>query len=222
MSQYETLMARDGHKFSAYIAKPSGKSARRGDHRAGDLRPDARVRRIADSYAANGYLCVAPALFDRVRRNLVLGYSPPELEQAHGLSQADRYRQGGAGYRTPPRPWPPRRQGRRHRLLLGRHARLGCRQRTAAGRGRELLRGGIPKLLPKIPTCPTLLHSGDQDKSIPPADIEQIRAAFPQAVYYVYPTGHAFANDDRPDHYDAEASALARSRTDAFLVQHIG
>ena len=54
------------------------------------------------------------------------------------------------------------------------------------------------------------------------ADIEQLRGAYPQGVYHLYAAGHAFANDDRPDHYNAEATALARSRTNAFLAQHIG
>ena len=222
MSQYETLMARDGHKFSVYIAKPSAKAlgAVIIVQEIFGLTP--WVLRTADSYAANGYLCVAPALFDRVRRNLVLGYSPPEREQAMGYrKQIDTAKAvldiGAAAAMA------------RH---AGKIAVIGfCWGGMLAWAAASELRlgaavsyygAGIPKLLPRIPTCPTLLHSGDQDNSIPAADIDQIRAAFPQAVYYVYATGHAFANDDRPDHYDAEASALARSRTDAFLVQHIG
>jgi carboxymethylenebutenolidase len=67
-----------------------------------------------------------------------------------------------------------------------------------------------------------MLHSGEQDQSIPLSDVELVRAAYPQANYHLYAAGHAFANDDRPDHYNAEAAALARSRTNAFLAQHIG
>ena len=73
MSQLETLMARDGHAFCAYIAKPAGHP--RGGvvivHEIFGLTP--QMRRVADSYAAEGYLAVAPALFDRIRRDLVLG-----------------------------------------------------------------------------------------------------------------------------------------------------
>jgi dienelactone hydrolase len=42
------------------------------------------IRHVADSYAADGYLTIAPALFDRVRRDVVLGYSAAEVEQAKG------------------------------------------------------------------------------------------------------------------------------------------
>jgi carboxymethylenebutenolidase len=222
VSQTEMLMARDGHEFTTYIAKPPGKA------RAAvvivqeifGLSP--WIVRTADSYAADGYLCVAPALFDRVRRNLVLGYSPPEMQQAMGYrKQVDTAKAvldiGAAAAIA------------RH---AGKVAVIGfCWGGTLAwAAASELPLGaavcyygaGIPGLLPKVPTCPTLLHSGDQDQSIPASDVDRIRDAFPQAVYHLYAAGHAFANDDRPDHYNAEAAALARTRTNAFLAQHIG
>ena len=84
MSQYETLMARDGHTFNTYIAKPSGNA--RGAvvvvQEIFGLSP--YVCRQADGFAQLGYLAVAPSLFDRVARSVVLGYSPPEIEQGMG------------------------------------------------------------------------------------------------------------------------------------------
>lgn len=222
MSQTETLMARDGHEFTTYIAKPAGKA--RGAvvivQEIFGLAP--WVLRTADSYAADGYLTVAPALFDRIRRNLVLGYSPPEMQQALGYrKQVDTAKAvldiAAAAAMT------------RH---AGKVAVIGfCWGGTLAwAAASELPLGaavcyygsGIAGLLPKVPACATMLHSGEQDKSIPLSDVERLRAAFPQGVYHLYAAGHAFANDDRPDHYNAEATALARSRTSAFLAQHIG
>jgi carboxymethylenebutenolidase len=222
VSQTETLMARDGHKFSTYLAKPAGKA--RGAvvivQEIFGLSP--WIVRTADSYAADGYLCVAPALFDRVRRNLVLGYSPPELEQAMGYRrQIDTAKAvldiGAAAAMT------------RH---AGKVAVIGycwggmltwaAASELPLGAAVCYYGAGIPKLLPKVPACPTMLHSGEQDKSIPVSDIELLRAAYPQGIYHLYAAGHAFANDDRPDHYNADAAALARSRTNAFLAQRIG
>jgi carboxymethylenebutenolidase len=215
-------MARDGHKFSTYLAKPAGKA--RGAvvivQEIFGLSP--WIVRTADSYAADGYLCVAPALFDRVRRNLVLGYSPPELEQAMGYRrQIDTAKAvldiGAAAAMT------------RH---AGKVAVIGycwggmltwaAASELPLGAAVCYYGAGIPKLLPKVPACPTMLHSGEQDKSIPVSDIELLRAAYPQGIYHLYAAGHAFANDDRPDHYNADAAALARSRTNAFLAQRIG
>jgi carboxymethylenebutenolidase len=216
------LMARDGHEFTTYIAKPAGKARAAVVMVQEIFGLSPWIVRTADSYAADGYLCVAPALFDRVRRNLVLGYSPPELEQAMGYrKQVDTAMAvldiGAAVAIT------------RH---AGKVAVIGfCWGGTLAwAAASELPLGaavcyygaGIPGLLPKVPTCPTMLHSGDQDRSIPASDVDRIRSAFPQAVYHLYAAGHAFANDDRPDHYNAEAAALARTRTNAFLAQHIG
>jgi len=222
MSQTETLMARDGHEFSTYIAKPAARA--RGAvvivQEIFGLSP--WVVRTADSYAAEGYLTVAPALFDRIRRKLVLGYSPPEMQQAMGYrKQIDTAKAvldiaAAAAFA-------------RH---VGKVAVVGfCWGGTLAwAAASELPLGaavcyygsGIANLLPKVPSCPTMLHFGEQDQSIPQSQIEQLRAAYPQGIYHVYPAGHAFANDDRPDHYDAAATALARSRTNAFLAQHIG
>ncbi len=208
--------------FTTYIAKPPARA--RGAvvivQEIFGLSP--WVLRVADSYAAEGYLTVAPALFDRIRRNLVLGYSPPEMQQAMGYrKQIDTSKAvldiAAAAAMA------------RH---VGRVAVIGfCWGGLLAwAAASELPLGaavcyygaGIPDLLPKVPACPTMLHFGEHDKSIPMSDVDRLRDAYPQGVYHLYPAGHAFANDDRPDHYDAEATALARSRTDAFLAQHIG
>jgi carboxymethylenebutenolidase len=222
VSQSETLMARDGHEFKVYIAKPAGKA--RGAvvivQEIFGLSP--WIVRSADSYAADGYLCVAPALFDRVRRNLVLGYSAPEVEQAIGyrkqIDPAKAVLDIGAAAAMA-----------RH---VGKVAVIGfcwggtlawaCACELPLGAAVCYYGARIPELLPKVPRCPAMLHFGEQDKSIALSDVDRLRGAFPQGVYHLYAAGHAFANDDRPDHYNAEATTLARSRTDAFLAQHIG
>jgi carboxymethylenebutenolidase len=75
---------------------------------------------------------------------------------------------------------------------------------------------------PKPPSCPTLLHFGEHDAGIPVSEVQQLRDTYPQGEYYLYPAGHAFANEDRADHYDASSAALARTRTQAFLARHVG
>ena len=222
MSQSETLMARDGHEFNTYIAKPAGKA--RGAvvivQEIFGLSP--WVLHTADSFAAEGYLTVAPALFDRIRRNLVLGYSPQEMEQAMGyrkqIDPAKAVLDIAAAAAMA-----------RH---VGKVAVIGyCWGGTLAwAAASEVPMGAavcyygarISELLPKVPACPTMLHFGEQDRAIPLSEVERLRTAYPRGVYHLYAAGHAFANDDRPDHYNREATALARSRTDAFLAQHIG
>jgi len=41
---------------------------------------NSHIRSIADGYAADGYLAVAPAFFDRAQRGVDLGYSQADIE----------------------------------------------------------------------------------------------------------------------------------------------
>jgi carboxymethylenebutenolidase len=222
VSQFETFMARDGHAFQAYLARPAGTARGAVVVIQEIFGVTAYLRAMADGFAAAGYLAVAPALFDRVRRGLVLGDSAEEAERARG------YRQ----------------QIDTSKSLLdisaciavvrhsGRVAAVGyCWGGTLAWLAAAELQlsaavcyygSGIAAHLDKLPACPTQLHFGERDTSIPPEAVERIRAAYPQGHYYLYPAGHAFNNDTRPGRYDATAAATARERTREFLAQHIG
>jgi carboxymethylenebutenolidase len=216
-------MARDGHAFRAYIARPAGRARGAVIIVQEIFGLTAHIRRAADSYAQDGYLAVAPALFDRVRRDLVLGDSPAELEAALGYRKQIPTAKAVLDINASA-------AMARH---VGKIAVIGyCWGGTlawvAAGETHFAAAvcyygGGIGEHLDKPPTCPTLLHFGEHDRSIPPASVERIRQAFPQGVFYLYPgAGHAFNNEDRPQHYNAEAASLARGRTATFLMQHVG
>jgi len=82
--------------------------------------------------------------------------------------------------------------------------------------------GGIAATRSETPGCPVQLHFGDQDASIPAADIEAIRAAQPGVEIFVYPgAGHGFGCDERAS-FSPKDAALARERTLAFLAEHLG
>jgi carboxymethylenebutenolidase len=49
---------------------------------------NSHIKSVADGYAADGYLVIAPAMFDRVQRNYDTGYSPPEIEAGRKVMQA--------------------------------------------------------------------------------------------------------------------------------------
>lgn len=222
MNQFQSLMARDGHTFNAYLVGPEGSP--RGAvvvlQEIFGLTP--HIRRVTESFARDGYLAIAPALFDRVRRDVVLGYGPQEVEQA-------------LGYRA---------QVPIEKALLdiaaaaavvrhaGRLATVGfCWGGTLAWAAASSIPMAAAvcyygsKMLqqsPKLPTCPTQFHFGEQDSAIPMSEVQSLRDAYPAGEYYLYPAGHAFANEDRADRYDADSAALARSRTMALLTQRVG
>jgi len=222
MSQQQTLMARDGHTFNAYFADPPSRPRGAVVIVQEIFGLTNFVRHTADSYAADGYVAIAPALFDRVQRNVELGYSGAEAERGMGyrlqIPVATALLDVAAAATVV-----------RH---AGRVAVVGfCWGGTIAWAAASNMTisaavcyygARLLEQSPKTPSCPTQLHFGEQDASIPASEVQQLRDAYPAGEIYLYPAGHAFANNDRPDKYNAEAAALARTRTNKFLQQHIG
>ena len=72
MSKTVKLQASDGHELDAYVAQPEGKP------KAGLVvvqeifGVNQHIRSVADRFAQEGFYAVAPALFDRVQRNVEL------------------------------------------------------------------------------------------------------------------------------------------------------
>ena len=75
MGEFTTLMARDGHEFNAWLAAPSGPPRGALVVAQEIFGVNRHIRAVADSYAAEGYVTIAPCLFDRIRRGIELGYS---------------------------------------------------------------------------------------------------------------------------------------------------
>lgn len=221
MGRWETLMARDGHEFSAFLASPAG--AQRGAVVVLQeiFGVNEHIRSVVAQYAGAGFLAIAPALFDRIGRNLELGYTPKDMEL-------------GTGYRL---------QVDEAKALLD----IGAAANVARHAGRVALVGycwggmltwlGASALnvqaavgyytsrvwekLDRLPKCPIMLHYGERDKNIPPERVEQVRAACPAAQVFTYPADHGFNCSARAS-YDAPSAALAWERTQEFLKQHIG
>jgi carboxymethylenebutenolidase len=216
------LTAADGHRFAAYVATPEGKA--RG---AIVIAPEifgvnSHIRSVADGYAADGYLAIAPALFDRAQRGYDTGYSPDEIQAGIAIMQkvdmADAMKDVAACVA--------------HAAQAGKVAIVGyCWGGTvawvAAARVGGLAcsipyyGGGIPSFADEKPACPVMFHFGEQDKSPTPEQARNVAAANPSAIAHFYDAGHGF-NCDQRGSYDAAASKLARGRTLEFLGKHVG
>ena len=221
MGDYTTLMARDGHSFEAWLAGPT--TAPRGAvvvlQEIFGL--NSHVREVADGFAADGYLAIAPALFDRVRRHVQLGYTAETVEEGRGymrqLDQAKTSLDILASINVV-----------KH---AGRVAAIGyCWGGTQAYLAAcdlpvtaavAYYGTGIAANLAHRPKVPVQYHFGAQDKSIPPETVEKIRAADGGGQLYVYPADHGF-NCDQRSAYDVEAARLAHERTLRFLAEHVG
>ncbi|MBX3479694.1 MAG: dienelactone hydrolase family protein [Caulobacter sp.] len=171
------------------------------------------IRELAAGFAEDGYEVIAPACYDRLERGFEADYSDPSIakgveysnatpwDQVAGDLQAaiDRLRDKGpvfvAGYC-----W-----GGAATWL----AACRCEGLTAASAfyGRR-----ISELKDQTPRCPTILHFGKTDASIPPERIEEIRALHPDLPIYLYDAGHGFFSDRRRDYHE-DSAKLARLRT---------
>ena len=84
MGEWQTLMARDGHTFNAWLSPPAGAPRGAVVVLQEIFGANAHIRDVADRFAAAGYLAIAPALFDRVGRNIEFGYGPDDIQRARG------------------------------------------------------------------------------------------------------------------------------------------
>jgi carboxymethylenebutenolidase len=215
------LLAADGNRLSAYLVKPEGTPRGAVVVAQEIFGVNSHIRRVAEQYAAAGYVAIAPALFDRQKKGVELGYDAAGLQagmelMAHATNEgvladlaaaiaAVRHagRVGMVGYC-----W-----GGRVTWLAG------CR--TDIDAGVAYYGGGIAQSLDETPRCPMMLHFGERDSYIPAADVEKIRQAFPAGTYHLYPAGHGFNCSERSDFHPA-AAHLAFDRTLDFLRQHVG
>src|SRR5207237_5176167 len=88
MGTFVDLKAADGHQFPAYLAQPQGKPKGAVVVLQEIFGVNSHIRGVADGYAAEGYLAIAPSTFDRVERDVELGYTPDDVARGAGLKAA--------------------------------------------------------------------------------------------------------------------------------------
>jgi carboxymethylenebutenolidase len=226
-----TIRSSDGGEFQAYLAlPPQGKGPGLvilqeifGVNR--------HVRAVADRYASEGYVVLAPDLFWRMKPGLEFGYSQADIEAALPYYEKFDQRLGlsdiadtVAGLRS----------------LLACSGRVGvlgyCLGGTMAFRAAAACDvdvaicyygGGIVNFLEEAESikCPILMHFGALDEDIPLQSVERIRdALLPiwDVEVYVYPdAGHGFNCDERAS-YDRQSAMIAYGRTLDLMHRAIG
>ncbi len=221
MGAVVALTAADGHRLAAYRADPDG--APRGLVVIGQeiFGVNGHIRDVCDRYAADGWVAVAPALFDRIERDAALGYGPDEIQRALGLkrrSDLDAALRDVAAARAVEPGLPAALVGFCWGGLIAwaAAARLSVFAATVGYYG-----GGTAALAGERPRCPVMLHFGDRDSAIPLSDVETVRRAHPDVPVHLYAAGHGF-NCEQREGYHPEAAALAFARTQDFLRRHLG
>ena len=221
----ETLVASDGHSLEAWVARPAGRPRGAVVLLQEIFGLNTHVRHKAEEYAAQGFLAVAPGLFDRVERGLVLGYGDmprgmacvgaisedmllADVQAAIDAAAAGLAASGATGGRVSVIGW----------CWGGAVAFLAASKCRGLERAAAYYGTRIATFCERMtPAVPTIYHFGALDKSLPQEAIAKVRAHDPRGTFYVYEgVDHAFTNFERPA-YDAAAAALADRRTLEFI-----
>lgn len=226
MGQFVNLTAADGNSFPAYQAQPDGKPKGAVVVLQEIFGVNAHIRAVADGYAKEGYLALAPSTFHRVKKGVELGYSPDDMTAGFALKTA-------VEELTAPGVLQDIQATIDHASLAGPVAVVGfCWGGLLTWRSACLLNGvraAVPYYgggitteaeIARTPKCPVLAHFGDQDHWIPLPGVEAFKAAHPQVEVHIYAANHGFNCDHRAS-FDSAAAQLASQRTLEFFAKHL-
>jgi len=229
MSQTIELIAADGAHIPAYVARPEGKPK-------GGLvvvqeifGVNKHIRAVVDGYAKDGYLAVAPHIFQRVQPGVDLGYSEQDMTVGFGYKQKVdvlpapgvlQDLQAAIDYAA-------KESGGRVGIvgycwggLLTWRAACGLKGLAAAV---TYYGGGMttPEEAALKPKVPVLSHFADRDQYITLPSVEAFKKQHPEVEVHIYSADHGF-NCDLRSAWEPAAAKPARERTLAFLAKHVG
>ena len=226
-----SITSRDGGSFKAYMSRPASGHGPAIVLLQEIFGVNQHMRDVADYYAEEGYVVIAPDLFWRLEPGIELGYSESEFQAALGYMQAfdlalakddiaatvdaARDRQevsgmvGALGFCL----------GGKLAYMAAAHAGVDCAV-SYYGVGIE----GMLEDAAKI-KCPMVLHFAELDKFVPMDAVEKIRTAFADqndVEFYIYPgVDHAFNAPERPS-YDKPSAIMAHTRSLALFRRAMG
>ena len=213
-----TLKAKDGFQLAAYVAKPEGIPRGAIVVVQEIFGVNSHIQSICDRLAENGYVAIAPAMFDRNHPGFESGYTPEEVSRAKTLMQSFNIETALLDLEA----------ARRHVASAGKVGIVGfclggslswlAATRLKGFSGASSFYGGmVQQFATEVPKCPVQFHFGADDASIPPNNYEEIQNQHPAAEFYLYENaGHGFNCDQRTS-YAPEPAAIAWSRTLTFF-----
>ncbi|MGY0798351.1 dienelactone hydrolase family protein [Lysobacter sp. A286] len=178
------------------------------------------IRHVAEQFAQDGFIAMAPALFDPIEKAVELDYDAAGIARGRKLANAvgmetavdvvgtaaDQLHSEGLRTAAVGFCW-----GGTVALLA--NTRLGLPAVSYYGAR------NVPFLDEPL-RAPIQFHFGQRDRNISAADVQLHRDKHPGATVHVYPAGHGFNCELRDDHEPASAT-LAWQRTTGFLAENL-
>jgi carboxymethylenebutenolidase len=180
------------------------------------------IRAVCDRLAAEGYVAIAPAIFDRVEPNFTSGYSPDEITVARKFvanpDWAAMLRDTQAAVDAVKTVGPV---GIIGFCLGGSIAFVAATRLSGLKAAIGYYGGAVVRFADEKPKVPTQLHFGEKDHGIPLTDVETVKAKRPDVEIFIYPNAqHGFHCDERPS-YDKASSDIAWPRSLDFFAKHL-
>ncbi|XUM23796.1 dienelactone hydrolase family protein [Bradyrhizobium oligotrophicum S58] len=222
MGQDIKLTASDGFQLGAYRADPTGTAKGALVVIQEIFGVNHHIRNVCDRLAAEGYVAIAPAIFDRVEPGFTSGYSPDEIAVARKFvanpDWAAFLRDTQAAIDGVKNVGPVGIIG----FCLGGSIAYAAATKLSGLRAAVGYYGGaVARFADDKPTVPTQLHFGEKDAGIPLSDVETIKAKRPDVEIFIYPGAqHGFGCDERAS-YDKPSADLAWTRSLAFFGTHL-
>ncbi len=215
--------AKDGHSLGVYCAKPYGEIKGGVVVIQEIFGVNAHIKKVCHKFAKEGYIAVAPALFDRISPNIELTYFEDDINKGFKLKEMLRwdsvledveaaanlvksmadvklavvgYCYGGS-------------------VAWRASTRLDNFQSSICYYGAQ-----IAEFADEKPRCPVMLHFGSKDIYIKPEHILAISAKRPEVTIHIYEADHGFNCGDRGN-YNATCADLAFSRSIEFIANPI-
>jgi len=221
MADWVELTASDGHKFKAWRAGPSGKPKAALVVVQEIFGVNNHIRSVTERFAKEGYLAIAPAMFDRYQRDFETGYGPDGMAEALAIvpkiKPGDALKDIAAAHDDV--------------KAVGKTGIVGfCFGGTMSWASACHLNfdaascyygGQISRAMHDKPKCPVIMHFGSKDAHIPMTTVAEIRKAQPNVPVYVYDADHGFSCDERAS-FDEAAHTLAWTRTLKFFAENLG
>ena len=213
-------LAKDGHVVDLYVAKPKSEAVATVIVLQEIFGITEHIQAICQQYATHGYLAIAPALFDRIKKNIVLDYSSIEEGRDYKMQLQDEQvlldiaaatataendlKVAVIGFCF----------GGALSYLASTRLNLDCVISYYGG-------GIAEKYINQNPLCPIMYHFGALDPIIPSTDVAAIQSNRPEGVFHIYDNaGHGFNCSDRKDYHE-ESAKIASTRSLDFLKLHL-
>lgn len=222
MGQDISLTASDGFKLGGYRADPKGAPKGAIVVIQEIFGVNHHIRSVCDRLAAEGYVAIAPSIFDRSQPNFQCGYTPDEIANARKfIANPD---------------WPAMLRDTQAAIdavknvgpvgivgfcLGGSIAYAAATKLSGLSAAVGYYGGAVVRFADDKPKVPTQLHFGEKDAGIPLADVETIKSKRPEVEVFIYPGAqHGFHCDERAS-YDKTSADVAWPRSLAFFAKHM-